>query len=279
VFCCHFCVQYFCVCPNKKIRLNGKQFSTIKVQAAKNAAAPCRPIRKKQYFPLPKALERRLHPRQPPIFNLPNLSFYMFAIENLLGQTDIYLVDQIMQQRYQPGQRLLDAGCGSGRNLHWFVLHGQLQCYACDHSAASIDEVKQVYPQIPDEHFTIASLEQLPYPEAFFHHIICNAVLHFASNETQFLLMLHALCRVLKPGGSLFIRTASDIGIEKEVQPLSNGRYLLPDGSERFLLTKALLHQINTKFPLQHLAPFKTSVVQHLRSMSTLVLQKKDSIT
>ena len=199
----------------------------------------------------------------------------MHDIEKLLGQTDIYLIDQIMQQRYKPHEKLLDAGCGGGRNLHWFVLHGQLQCFACDQSAESIHHVKQLYPQIPDSHLTVAPLEQLPYSQDFFHHIICNAVLHFASSEKHFFQMLESLFRILKPGGILFIRTASNIGIEKEVQPLSKGRYLLPDGSERFLLTQQLLQKLYARLPFQQLAPIKTTVVQDLRSMSTLILQKR----
>ncbi|WP_189702523.1 methyltransferase domain-containing protein [Subsaximicrobium wynnwilliamsii] len=39
---------------------------------------------------------------------------------NLLGNVDIYVIDQILKGRYQPGQSILDVGCGNGRNLKWF---------------------------------------------------------------------------------------------------------------------------------------------------------------
>ena len=43
------------------------------------------------------------------------------TIQSLVGNTDIYLLDQIMKERYKRGESILDAGCGEGRNLHWFL--------------------------------------------------------------------------------------------------------------------------------------------------------------
>ena len=80
--------------------------------------------------------------------------------------------------------------------------------------------------------------------------------------------------RVLKPEGYLFIRLATDIGIENMVQQLNNGRYLLPDGSERFLVSEEqILHY--TKLLKGYLfEPIKTTNVQNLRCMTTWCLQK-----
>jgi hypothetical protein len=86
--------------------------------------------------------------------------------------------------------------------------------------------------------------------------------------------MWQEMVRILKPGGSLFIRMASDIGIENRVKPAGSGVYLLPDGSFRFLLTRDLLTSLLDIFPLGFLEPFKTTNVDDQRCMSTLVLQK-----
>jgi len=40
------------------------------------------------------------------------------------GQIDIYLFDQLLRGRIRPGMRVLDAGCGSGRNLVYFLAEG-----------------------------------------------------------------------------------------------------------------------------------------------------------
>ncbi len=43
---------------------------------------------------------------------------------NTLGQADIYLVDQFMRGRVLPGFKVLDAGCGTGRNSAFLVKMG-----------------------------------------------------------------------------------------------------------------------------------------------------------
>ena len=44
-------------------------------------------------------------------------------MEAFLGM-DIYLIDQILKGRYLPGELILDAGAGGGRNLNWFFDQG-----------------------------------------------------------------------------------------------------------------------------------------------------------
>ena len=40
------------------------------------------------------------------------------------GQIDIYLFDQLLRGRIRPGMRILDAGCGGGRNLVYMLKNG-----------------------------------------------------------------------------------------------------------------------------------------------------------
>jgi tellurite methyltransferase len=195
------------------------------------------------------------------------------ATLSALGHIDIYLLDQVMKNRYLPGQRLLDAGSGGGRNLHWFAL-GNFELYAIDANAEAINGLKLKYPDWKDERFQVAALESVPFADDYFHHIICSAVLHFAENEIHFLSMFAEMIRVLKPGGSIFIRMTSDMGIEFQVEPLGDGIFDLPDGSRRFLLTRALLQEILRQFPVQLLEPVKTVNVQDTRCMTTLVIEK-----
>ena len=194
-------------------------------------------------------------------------------IATLLGQTDLYLIDQILKGRYKRGDILLDAGCGWGRNLHWF-LHSGFDIYGVDSDGTAIEVLKQTYRTTLPEQFRIERVEQLSFQSHFFDGIISSAVLHFATSTAHFFEMLDELYRVLKPGGNLFIRMASDIGIENRVQPLSDGVYAIPDGSTRFLLTRELLNQVMQRYAFSFLEDFKTVNVNDVRSMSTLVLQK-----
>jgi len=195
------------------------------------------------------------------------------SVQDLVGNTDIYLLDQIIKGRYSQADKLLDAGCGTGRNLHWFLTEG-IGIYGTDQNSNAIDEIKAAYPSIPADRFQSCPVEHLPFKNDFFDHVISSAVLHFADSISQFRAMLTGMVRVLKPGGSLFIRMTSDIGIENKVKLVKDGVYLIPDGSTRFLLTRSLLTDILQQYPLSFAEPLKTVNVDDIRCMSTLVFQK-----
>jgi tellurite methyltransferase len=193
-------------------------------------------------------------------------------IEEVIGATDIYLVDQIMKGRYRQGDIILDAGTGYGRNLHWFV-RSDMVIYGIDLDGRAIQELRARYPKIA-ERFQQGSVDRLPVGDAHFDHVISSAVLHFATDFAHFHRMITEMVRVLKPGGSLFIRMTADIGIENKVRRVGDGVYEIPDGSRRFLLTRTLLAEMMRKNGLSFLEPLKTVNVDDIRCMSTLVLRK-----
>lgn len=198
-------------------------------------------------------------------------------MKELVGNIDIYLLDQILKGRYEHSQRILDAGCGGGRNLFYFLKQG-VEVYGVDAKEEAISTLKtwcqEQFPSYPLERFQVQAIEQLAFEEAFFDVVISNAVLHFAPNKAHFEQQLHAIWRVLKPQGYLFVRLASSIGIEDKITAVGDGQFLLPDESIRFLVTEAdLLHYtqqlggILTEY-------IKTTNVQGLRAMTTWCLQK-----
>jgi tellurite methyltransferase len=193
---------------------------------------------------------------------------------NHIIHTDIYLIDQILKGRYNEGGKLLDAGCGGGRNISWFVMQPGFDIYAIDSDQRAIHHLSKIYPSLKQDQLYCTPVQSLPFADSFFHHIICSTVLHFASNKEDFINMFSELDRVLKPGGSLFIRAASDIGIENRILPLGDGRFSLPDGTDRFLLTKPLIEQLLKTFPMTLAEPVKTTNVQDMRCMTTLVMVK-----
>lgn len=196
----------------------------------------------------------------------------MSSIEEVIGSTDIYLVDQMMKGRYRESDVILDAGCGGGRNLHWFLRNG-IAIYGVDQNADAIGGLQRHYPTLAGR-FGVAEVESLPFENDRFDHVLSSAVLHFARDTAHFQQMMAEMVRVLRPFGSLFIRMTTDIGIEGRVRLVGGGVYDLPDGSRRFLLTRELLAETMRKNGLSFLEPFKTVNVNDLRSMSTLVLVK-----
>ncbi|WP_417920237.1 class I SAM-dependent methyltransferase [Christiangramia marina] len=182
---------------------------------------------------------------------------------------DIYLLDQIMKQRYKGNDRILDAGCGEGRNLRWFAGFGY-DIWGIDMDVERLSIAREIFPNLK-ENLIHARLSEIPFPDVHFDHIICSAVLHFAEDENHFYKMLSELIRVLKPTGSLFIRTASNIGLLDATEELSDS---YNDRKAGYYLDRETISQLIDKYDLKLLESIKTTNVQDIRAMTTLVLQK-----
>jgi tellurite methyltransferase len=193
------------------------------------------------------------------------------------GPIDIYLFDQILKGRIAPGMRILDAGCGGGRNLVYLLREGY-EVFGVDQDLQAITEVRHLAaslaPHLPLTNFDISTIEAMPFQHASFDVVISSAVLHFAQNDNHFRAMLNATWNAVKPGGTLFCRLASSIGLEKEVKKIKGRRFLLPDGSDRYLVDGTLLEKLTSQLNAELLDPIKTTIVQNQRSMTTWVLRK-----
>ncbi len=199
------------------------------------------------------------------------------ALRDWFGEMDIYLFDQLLKGRIRPGMTILDAGCGGGRNLHYLLRCG-LDVSAVDSSAEAVKHVRalagRLAPALPPENFRTEPVEALSFPAGSFDVVLSSAVLHFARDEEQFRAMVLEMWRVLKPGGLLFARLASSIGIEERVECLEGRRHLLPDGSERFLVDESFLLSLTRELGGVLADPLKTTNVQNLRCMTTWVVLK-----
>ena len=194
------------------------------------------------------------------------------------GRIDIYLFDQLLRGRITPAMRVLDAGCGGGRNAE-YLLRAGCEIHGVDGSPEAVGRVREMASTIlpsgeAEAHFQVARLQALPFPDAHFGAVICNAVLHFSDDEEDFAAITAELWRVLEPGGVFFSRLASTIGVEDRVVPLEGRWHRLPDGSDRFLVDEELLEGTAERLGAVQLDPLKTTVVQDMRSMTTWVLGK-----
>ncbi|SDF63164.1 Methyltransferase domain-containing protein [Mucilaginibacter pineti] len=198
-------------------------------------------------------------------------------LQQIFGNIDIYLFDQLLKGRFNGCRTVLDAGCGGGRNLVYFLQNG-FEVHGIDQSAEAVEAVKQLSTTLAPANglanFSISGVEDMPFEDNFFDLVICSAVLHFAHNQQHFDSMMQSLWRVLKPGGFLFARLASDIGIENLVKSNGNGRYQLPDGSERFLVNQQTLVNYTRQLGGTLYEPIKTTNVQNLRCMTTWCVRK-----
>lgn len=201
----------------------------------------------------------------------------MSALQTQFGPIDIYLFDQILRGRIAPGMRVLDAGCGYGRNLHYLLQSG-FEVFGVDAEPRSIEAVRalatQLNPHTPSDNFRVEPVEAMTFPAGFADVVISSAVLHFAVDEMNFMAMLRGSWNMLKRNGIFFCRLASSIGLEDRMKHISGRRYRLPDGSERFLVDEALLMQLTTQLGGELLDPLKTTIVQDQRCMTTWVMRK-----
>lgn len=194
-------------------------------------------------------------------------------IARQFGQIDIYLFDQLLRGRIAPGDRILDAGCGHGRNLVYLLRQGY-EVFAADQDPAAVEAVRRLAPALPPENFRVEPVEAMSFPDSSVVVAISSAVLHFARDDRQFDAMLRGTWRVLRPGGLFFCRLASSIGIERQIRQLAGRRYALPDGSERYLVDEPMLMNLTDQLGGQLADPLKTTVVQNQRSMTTWVVRK-----
>ncbi len=198
------------------------------------------------------------------------------SLQEQFGQIDIYVFDQILRGNITPGQRVLDAGCGFGRNLVYLLREGA-EIFAVDANPDAIAHVQalaaQLAPTLPTANFRVGAIEELPLPDNFADVVLCNSVLHFASDDSHFFRMLEELWRVLRPGGLLFCRLGSRIGME--FPHLHGNRFRIGDGSEWFLVDEAMLLDITEQLNAVLVDPLKTTVVQDHRCMTTWVLRKR----
>jgi SAM-dependent methyltransferase len=199
------------------------------------------------------------------------------TLQDQFGNIDIYVFDQLLRGRIAPGLRVFDAGCGGGRNLVYLLREGYDVC-GNDADANAIASVRAMAASLSPgrEHdFRVEPIERTSFPDAHADVVIASAVLHFARDPRHFEAMLRQLWRVLRPGGVLFARLASSIGIAADVVALGEGRYRLPDGSDRYLVDADAIADWTARLGGALIDPIKTTLVHGQRSMTTWVARKE----
>jgi len=109
--------------------------------------------------------------------------------------------------KINPGDKILDAGCGTGDLTLTARKHAGASgsAYGIDASPETIEVARKKAKHIgSDTSFELGLIEKLPYADATFDIVISRLVIHHlpADTKRQGLKEIH---RVLKPGGSFFI--------------------------------------------------------------------------
>ena len=195
----------------------------------------------------------------------------MITLQEQFGAIDIYLFDQLLRGNIAPGMSIFDAGCGGGRNLVYFARQG----YAVSGVDPDLQAIAAVRQIAPAGDFRTETVEHNSFAEQSADVVLSSAVLHFARDDGHFRAMLAGSWRVLKPGGLFFCRLASSIGLPATQRTqIAGRRFLLADGSERYLVDEELLLTLAAALNAEQVDPIKTTVVQNQRAMTTWVLRR-----
>lgn len=198
------------------------------------------------------------------------------TLRDQFGHIDVYLFDQLLRGRIIKGMRVLDAGCGTGRNLV-FLLREGFDVWGVDEHAGNVAQVRELAarlaPRLAADRFRVESVEALSLASESMDVVISSAVLHFARDDAHWSAMVDEMWRVLAPDGILFARLATSVG-QLELRSLGGRRYRLPDGSERYVVDHEMLGETTRRLGGSLVDPLRSSVVEGLRSMGTWVLRK-----
>src|ERR1700682_1853521 len=92
-------------------------------------------------------------------------------LQEWFGGIDIYLFDQLLKGRFVPGMRVLDAGCGSGRNLVYFLRSGY-EVFALDESDDAVSHTRRLAaalaPTLAPDNFCVEQVERMSFGDATF---------------------------------------------------------------------------------------------------------------
>ena len=198
------------------------------------------------------------------------------SLREQFGDIDVYLFDQLLRGRIALGMTVLDAGCGTGRNLV-FLMRAGFEVWGVDESSEMIARVRRlaasIAPRLGAERFRVEPVEAMSLEDGSMDVVVSSAMLHFARDEQHWHAMVREMWRVLAPGGILFARLATTVG-QPRLRPLGGGRYVMPDGDTRFLVDHEQLIDVTAALGGSLLDPLKSTVVHDQRSMGTWVVRK-----
>src|SRR5436190_22134423 len=96
------------------------------------------------------------------------------TLADQFGPIDIYLFDQLLRGRIAPGMRVLDAGCGGGRNVAYLLREGY-DVSGNDTGANAIAQVQALARSLAPgrtHDFRIEAIESISFDDAQFDVVL-----------------------------------------------------------------------------------------------------------
>ena len=195
-----------------------------------------------------------------------------------MGNADLILIDQILKNRFHKKMRMLDAGCGEGRNMVFFVRNNYL-IYGIDQDAEAV-KMARIFCRSLSRDYDVENIqcfpiEDNPFPDGFFDVVICINVLHDARNRLAFSKMFNQLIRLLNPGGLLLLSMESKIGIPERSDMWIYKKEASKKQIPNFYFSEELAKEILSNDLWTKIEPVRTILYDDTKSYSYLLLKKK----
>lgn len=192
-------------------------------------------------------------------------------INNYFGDMDLFLMDLILKNKVPTKGRVLDVGCGSGRNGIYFIRNGY-EYIGIDRDESQIRLLEYLAESIEEHSATFHATDLLSFKgEKPYDIIICSQVLHFAADEQVFYQMWDSMQSMLDTGGYLYASMDSEMD---NLLGKSNDSGLteFPDGKIRFSLNEHRYQRMKKGF--EEIEPLRTLVQHKKRAQSFFYLKK-----
>ena len=181
--------------------------------------------------------------------------------------------------------RILDLGCGGGRNSE-MIYKLKFDFYACDNYVGMVNETKErlsslgLDRDVIDTRISLCQMDKLPYESSFFDYIISHGVYHNAFNEDEYVEAIKESSRVLKKGGILCynIFTSKDLCQDMKLAKVNDTLYTTIDSLPMVLFSKKQFLKIAKKsnlYPLSIPVEYMSTVTTGTRSVMRGFLIKK----
>ena len=170
----------------------------------------------------------------------------------------------------QPGERVLEVGCGTGSMWQGVTLPEGTHVTLTDFSAGMLETARQNTGHLAAD-YAVADVQALPYPDASFDVVIANMMLYHVPDIAQ---ALRELRRVLRPGGSFFAATFGENGVVQAVADMlgmafeTNMRFTLQNGAAQLaaVFREVVRHDREDALDVTDLS----DLIAYLRSMQQM---------
>jgi SAM-dependent methyltransferase len=121
------------------------------------------------------------------------------------------------------GKRLLDAGCGMGRNTYWPMIWGAASAVAFDYDERTVARARALLQKFPAVQVVYQNIYTINWHDEFDVVVSIGVIDHLIDPRRA----LHNLVRALKPGGRLLVWVYGYEGYEWVVRYVDPVRKLL----------------------------------------------------